>query len=570
MSPIWATVVLAAVPALPLALALGWSVSRLRGFLAVLVPWAPLPGLVVALMGEPAVSVKLDWLVFGAVLSIDGLSRVWLAFTAFLWLGAGICTRGALAGDARAGSFRMFWLATMAGNLGLVIARDVATFYASFALMTFAAYGLVTHRRSEAALRAGRIYIVMAVIGEAFILAGLLLAATQTTSPTMPLLADLGEAVAMSSYRDVTIACLLVGFGIKAGAPFLHMWLALAHPVAPVPASAVLSGAMIEAGLLGWLHTLPLGRVALPAWGTTLVVAGFLAAFGGVAIGVHQRTPKTVLAYSSISQMGLMTVGVGAALHHPDAWPSLAAAIALYALHHGLAKGALFLAVDVAAQARRPGRRWLWALLALPALSLAGPMVSGAVAKTALKRALVHDGAPAWWSHLPAGLGLAALATTLLMARHLWLLGQLPPTRAPARSQWLGWAVVLGASTFAVLLCRWLPTDGAIPEAWQLFDLSWPVALGVVAALLARRRLRPAAIPAGDCLALLSRVGSALAARWPGVVLRAQHLGWPLWLRSALARHGSISGDSVAERHFRRNFALLFALVLVIVVAAGR
>ena len=70
---------------------------------------------------------------------------------------------------------------------------------------------------------------------------------------------------------SVVFLCLLfllvIGFGIKLGVVPLHFWLPLAHPVAPTPASAVLSGAMIKAGLLGWMRFLPLGEVAMPKWG---------------------------------------------------------------------------------------------------------------------------------------------------------------------------------------------------------------------------------------------------------------------------------------------------------------
>ena len=94
------------------------------------------------------------------------------------------------------------------------------------------------------------------------------------------------------------------GFGIKAGALALHFWLPLAHPAAPVPASAVLSGAMIKAGLLGWLRFLPLGYAALPAAGLGLVGVGLAAALIGAAAGALQRNPKTVLAWSSVARWG--------------------------------------------------------------------------------------------------------------------------------------------------------------------------------------------------------------------------------------------------------------------------
>ena len=180
-------------PVLPLALLLFSCVPGLRGRIERWTPWAAVPALLLALCGEPGMSVRLDWLSFGSVLALDGLSRVFLVFTALLWLGAGIFAQGMLVGDERADSFRLFWLATMAGNFGLILARDVPTFYAGFALMTFAAYGLIIHSRSRAALAAGRVYLTMAVIGEGLIIAGLVLAAGRTATPLTAMLADLPE-----------------------------------------------------------------------------------------------------------------------------------------------------------------------------------------------------------------------------------------------------------------------------------------------------------------------------------------------------------------------------------------
>lgn len=566
------------VPTLPLLMVLAWCVPGWRCRIECWTPWAALPALLLGLGGAQGVSVQLDAVLYGTVLALDGTRRVFLAFTALLWLGAGLYSRGTLAGDARASGFRLLWLATMAGNFGLILAHDLASFYASFALMSFAAYGLVIHDRSGAALHAGRVYLAMAVAGEGLIIAGLLLAASASAAPQAPLLSDLADAIAASPRRDLTIACLVAGFGVKAGLPLLHMWLPLAHPVAPVPASAVLSGAMIKAGLLGWLVTLPLGVVALPGWGLGLITLGFAAAFGAAAIGIHQRTPKTVLAYSSVSQMGLITVGVGAGLHQPALWPALAPAIALYALHHGLAKGALFLGVGIApalAQAGSIRRRALWLALALPGLALAGPMVSGAAAKISLKTALAGGiVTPAWWQHLPLVLSLAAAGTTALVARYLWLLTQqaddghhAPPTTA----QWLGWALVLGASVAGLILLPWVPVPAGLPpDPAYLPELLWPVLAGSALAVFAARRLRAWPLPAGDVLTPLlgllqglRRVAEACVRQLTELAGRiATGHGWHA-PGAADTRDEAIAPPpaSALEQALRRHAALLFALL---------
>jgi formate hydrogenlyase subunit 3/multisubunit Na+/H+ antiporter MnhD subunit len=499
-------VVLILALALPLGLAALWGFPGLRGGVGRLTPWAPLPALLLALFGEPGPAVQLDWVLLGSRFGLTDITRVFLLFTAVLWLGAGIYARGYLHGDRRRPRFELLWLITLTGNLALILALDAISFYAGFALMTFAAYGLVVHNGTVQARRAGRVYLAMAVLGEGLILAGLLLAAIQAGGELRPLLTDLPPAIAHSDQRDLLIALLLLGFGIKAGLPLLHVWLPLAHPVAPVPASAVLSGAMIKAGLLGWLHTLPLGLVSLPGWSLMVIGAGLVAAFGAAFLSLHQHHPKTVLAYSSVSQMGLITVGIGMALQAPALRELLIAAIAVYALHHGLSKGALFLGVGIA---RHPGRLAgpvLWLLLALPALSLAGVMTTGVVAKLGLKAAL-HTPAelPDWWVHLPRLLELAALGTTLIMARYLWLLRSENQGDRGTASLWVGWALVLAAGPALLLLPgHWGISGSDSIHASDWLSLGWPVLAGTALAVIGARTLRPWPIPPGDLLALIT------------------------------------------------------------------
>jgi hydrogenase-4 component B len=562
-----ATVILAL--ALPLGLAALWSVPHRRAVVGRLTPWSPLPALLLALFAEPGSSVQLDWLLLGSSFGLTEVTRVFLLFTALLWLGAGIYARGYLRDDPRRPRFELLWLLTLAGNLMLILALDVVSFYAGFALMTFAAYGLVIHTDKPQARRAGRVYLAMAVLGEGLILAGLLLAVVQADAGIQTLLTALPAAVAASNQRDLLIALLWLGFGVKAGLPLLHLWLPLAHPVAPVPASAVLSGAMIKAGLLGWLHTLPIGLVSLPGWSALVIVAGLIAAFGAAFLSLHQAHPKTVLAYSSISQMGLITVGVGMALQEPDLRPLLVAAIAVYALHHGLSKGALFLGVGIA---RHPGRLagpLLWLLLALPALSLAGVMTSGVVAKLGLKAALDTQATlPDWWEHLPRLLELAAVGTTLIMARYLWLLrSESQGDRAPF-SAWSGWVLLLATGPVLVFLPgHWglVDRDAITPGDWV--SLTWPVLLGTALALIGARTLRPWPIPPGDLLALITpRPETVARIRVPATGALRFVLGL-LDPARIVSRHRP--SDFVRpDRFWQRESTLAYAVLLVLLLVA--
>jgi formate hydrogenlyase subunit 3/multisubunit Na+/H+ antiporter MnhD subunit len=492
----------------------GRHIDRIR----TLASWAALPALVLALAPISYDSLDLPWLLLGARFELDLIGRFFLILAATLWTCAGVFAR-AYVPDGEQNRFFVYFLLTMSGNLALPFAADAATFYFGFALMTFAGYGLVVHTGSRPAIRAGRVYIILAVIGEGFLLAGLLVAAQAAGSLSIE---AIPPAVAASSSAGLLTGLLLIGFGIKAGAVPLHMWLPLAHPVAPTPASAVLSGSMIKAGLLGWLRFLPLGDLAQPGWGVFVIGLGIGAAFFGVVIGLMQTDPKTVLAYSSVSQMGVVNVGVGTALAAPEAAAEAIGAVMTYALHHGLAKGALFLSVGVVA-ARLPGglaRAALAVGIFLPALAVAGaPLTSGSVAKGELKALLPFTPGP-WPTWLEWLLPLSAFATTLIMARFLFLLAagyHEHEDRALARGIWLPWAALVGAVAVALwLLPRWYPIglpdtqpDGIGPGGLEILPL---VAAGLIVWLtisLSRRQEISIPLPTiepGDILNPIERI----------------------------------------------------------------
>lgn len=355
---------LVAAAAAPLALALlAVLVGRLRPTVAALTPAAALPALAAGLFAPAGTRVVLPDLLFGLTLELDPVGQVFLWFSALIWIAGGVYGRTYLAADAGRYRFAAFFLAAMAGNFGLLLAGDVAGFYLFFSLMTLSSYGLVIHEETPFARFAGRVYIALAVLGETCLLLGFMLAATAAGSLAI---GALPAAVAAAAERDLTMALLLIGFGIKAGLVPLHVWLPLAHPAAPTPGSAVLSGAIIKAGLFGLLRFLPLGEGGAEAWGAAIVALGFFTAYYGMLAGLPQRRPKTVLAYSSLSQMGLILAGIGSVLIDPAALPLALAAVALYATHHGLAKAGLFLGVGVlAAAGGRARRRLILAGLAL-------------------------------------------------------------------------------------------------------------------------------------------------------------------------------------------------------------
>ncbi|QQP92825.1 hypothetical protein IGS68_30760 (plasmid) [Skermanella sp. TT6] len=452
-------------------------------------PIAPLPALWLAL--DPlSETTMLPGLLLGVSLGLDPGRALLLAMTAALWVLAGLAAQR-MAGDRRIGVFAGLWGLTLAGNLGVLLAQDIATFYVSFAAVSLAGWALVVHDRSAAALAAGRVYIVMAVLGEVALLAGLLLGANAAAQSL--LVADLRAALAWAPEAPLAIALLIVGFGIKAGLVPLHLWLPLAHPAAPVPASAVLSGAIVKAGLVGMIVFLPEG-----AMGQLLVVLGLAGAFGGAIWGLTQSNPKAILAYSTVSQIGLMILLIGAGGAARELVP-------FYALHHGLAKGALFLLVGVMYLSWKPVHHWLvLGAAALCAASLAGvPLSGGALTKAAVKAALPAE--------LALALTLSSVTTTLVMGWFLWRLWHTKPAAQPARFWSASFALpaLAGLGAYAAPWLLWDRWTGKAPgyplSAPAIADGVLPIAVALpVLAWLLWRPLPQ--VPPGDLLALRNRL----------------------------------------------------------------
>ncbi len=494
---------LSLVPGLPLVVACTLLVQPLQRIGLRLAPWSALPALGAALFLKPGINLEVAWFFMGGRMGIDLLAQRFLLLAALVWLLSAFFGRTYLRHDPRRASFFFFYLISMAFNFGLILAQDMLGFYLFFGLMSFSAYGLIVHTRSRKARQAGMVYIVMVMLGEVLLVAGMMLLAGR--------LPDLELATIATSRPDgLILGLLFLGFAIKAGALPLHVWLPLAHPVAPVPASAVLSGVMIKAGLLGWLRFLPAGQdLALSGWGGLLVVLGIVAAFYGVVCGLGQKEAKAVLAYSSVSQMGLMTMVIGCGLLAPVFWPQVTNAVSLYALHHGMVKASLFLGAGLVkrgGEGRMAG--WLMLFLLLLALTLAGlPLTSGAIVKFAIKD-IVHGLPMPWAASMEVILPLAALATMLLLCHFLKVVSATSPRSAHvAAGMLVPWFVLI--TVVLGLLWVWPARPdyaGHLAEAGLFWQGLWPV---VVAWLVmgAVWRWWPGAkkitIPAGDILWLV-------------------------------------------------------------------
>lgn len=498
---------------------------RVRDFMPSFLALAPVPALVAVLLAPAGTTLVLPEPPFRMTLALDVPGAMLLGVAALLWIIAGAYASTYLRDDPNAGRFAEWWLVTLAGSLGVFIAADLVSFYLIYSVVSLAAYGLIVHDGTPGSLRAGIIYVALAVLGEAFLLMAFVFMAASTPDSSL-LIRDAVAALPSSPWRHAVLALLILGFGLKIGLVPGHVWMPLAYSAAPIPAAAVLSGAAVKAGVIGFIRFLPLG-VAMPGWGEALASAGMFSAFYGVVVGITQQNPKAVLAYSSVSQMGLLAAVLGMGLAAGDTGAALGTSF--YAAHHVLVKGGLFLAIGVIAT---NGTR-LWAVLipaAVLALGLGGlPFTGGMLAKLAVK-AQFRD---AVFVILAT---LSAVGSTLLMLHFLRCLVQTTARdRTPAvptglMRPWLFLA-------FAALTVPWIlyPTaeSGSLLAAVApstLWEALWPVLIGGVLAVgLWHWGDRLPRVPEGD-IVVAGETAMRAAVTWGEAIERADFYlrQWPV------------------------------------------
>ena len=473
----WLLAATLAVPLLFLAACLS---GRLRNEALALQWLAPVPALGAAILAIGWGPFAVDWPALRVGIRLDLPSALVLAVVSLLWI---VVSAATFSGEGTRPNerFAVSWLLTMAGSLGVFLAADLLTFYLVYALVSIPAYELIIRDGAPRSRRAGAVYMAFTILGEAILLMAFALLAAGEPHGSLRI-DDVVAALPVSPWRDGALALIIAGFGMKMALAPLNGWMPLTYSAAPIPAAAVLSGAAAKAGVIGLIRFLPFGA-PMQGWGEALAVIGFFSAFYGVAIGITQQNPKTVLAYSSISQMGVIAAVIGMALVAGDA--DAPSKVAFYAANHALVKGALFLAVGVAAATDFRRDSFSLILTAVLALSLAGlPFTGGALAKLAVKSPL-GDGVAASLANV------SAAGSALLMLHFLTRLGRTPAqdeqTGAPVSVVRLWPAVAVGA-----IVVPWLlyPAVGNLQDSVsvpKLWDGLWPLMIGAALALGLRR-----------------------------------------------------------------------------------
>ncbi|MHB8172939.1 MAG: proton-conducting transporter transmembrane domain-containing protein, partial [Nitrospirota bacterium] len=219
---------------------------------------------------------------------------------------------------------------------------------------------VVSDTENQESARAGLFYGVMTHIGTAFIIAAFMVMFFATGSLEFSAIrAGLGGA---GTLRSVIFVLALIGFGTKAGIIPLHTWLPRAHPAAPSNVSALMSGVMIKSGIYGILlvslDILGSGAgITMPLWwGVVVLSAGAVSSVKGIMYALMEKDIKRLLAYSSVENIGIILLGIGAAMifssNNLPYLAGLALAAALYhVFNHAAFKGLLFMSAGSAVHA---------------------------------------------------------------------------------------------------------------------------------------------------------------------------------------------------------------------------
>ena len=351
----------------------------------------------------------------GLSFHIDMLGFTMLLITSVIWFLVMVYAHDYMKKERHCNRFFLFMAFTYASVLGAIMAGDLLTMFLFFEVMTIASYMLVTHGQKEESYQAGYNYIFMGLIGGFAILIALLL--MQHHVGDLAFKSAIETLHQLGSVRFWIMGLLIFGFGIKAGMAPVHVWLPRAHPVAPTPASALLSGIMIKVGAYGILRVASSyyfpevgahGPNVAELWqtnemiGFAMIWLGIITMTIGVFFALQQANIKRMLAYHSISQMGYIVMGIGVAMYLGELGAMGYTGALYHIINHALFKSLLFMVAGVVYYHTKEYDMYklggLWKKLPLTAtvcliaaLGISGmPLFNGFISKTILHHGIVE------------------------------------------------------------------------------------------------------------------------------------------------------------------------------------
>lgn len=302
----------------------------------------------------------------GLHFTADGFRAMYGMIAAFMWFTSTLFSEEYFAHYRNRNRYYLFLLLTLGATEGVFLSADFYTTFIFFEIMSFTSYVWVAHDEKHESMRAAATYLAVAVIGGLVMLMGIFLLYDVTGTLFFNDLVDRESGCGLFGYlstgrTQVEIAglCMLFGFGAKAGAFPLHIWLPKAHPVAPAPASALLSGILTKAGMYGILILTSYLFLGDMMWGSMILILGVCTMVIGALLALFSVDLKRTLACSSVSQIGFILVGVGLSglLYFPGSGESIfpgsegnllaVRGSMLHMVNHSLIKLALFMAAGV-------------------------------------------------------------------------------------------------------------------------------------------------------------------------------------------------------------------------------
>lgn len=276
-------------------------------------------------------------------LHTDTTGKIFAAVMCFVWAAAGAYSFEYMAHEENQRRYYTFYLVTLGILMSLCFSGSIVTFYMFYEAMTLLTVPLVMHTMTKEAVAAGIKYLIYSVVGASLVLLGVFLLSPYVTTFSFAPggVLDLEKVASHESYVLWVAFLMMVGFGAKAGMFPLHGWLPTAHPAAPSPASAVLSGVITKAGVLGTVRLVYsfIGASFLRGtWVQTAIMSLTLfTVFMGSLLALREGGLKKRLAWSSVSQVSYILFGLSTM--HPLGFVGAL----LHVVAHSLIKDTLFM-----------------------------------------------------------------------------------------------------------------------------------------------------------------------------------------------------------------------------------
>lgn len=338
----------------------------------------------------------------GLSFTMDGFRAIYSVIIAVMWAGAALLSPEYFSHHGQSPRFYFFLHATLGATMGVFLSADLYTTFLFFEIMSLTSYAWVVEEETVGALKAGKTYLTIAVTGGLVTLMGLFILNARLGTLEISALSDAAAAYENKTELLLCALCLFFGFAAKAGLFPVHIWLPKAYPVAPAPASALLSGVLSKAGLFGVIMITANIMVENHTWGYLLLILGAVTMVLGALLALMGTNLKYILACSSLSQIGFITVGISmlCLLGHENALAGRG--VVLYMMNHSLVKLILFLSAGIIYMKAHSldlnelrgygrGKKILTVCFAVGGASLAGiPGTLGYAAKTLVHEAIVE------------------------------------------------------------------------------------------------------------------------------------------------------------------------------------